>query len=302
MFLALNLLNGLCRSFYEPVSQALMADLTPREKRFRVFSLRYLCINIGVSVGPLLGALFGMMSGRLPFIITGSIYLFYAIVLYALLRRFGIRDIEGDKKEQVSIGSAWRVIRKDTVFRWYLAGGVMGGISYSQMGVTLSQYIELKGLNEGVNLFAVLMSINAIVVVLLQVPLSRWMEKHKPIVSIALGSGMYVLGNLGYAAADGWVLFVAAMIVFTLGEILTFPSTNLLIDGLAPEGLRGTYYGAQSFNNLGHFLGPFIGGWMLDAWNGTVLFTLMAAVPVFGAGFYSYGQKIFQRKKMFTNL
>ncbi len=151
-------------------------------------------------------------------------------------------------------------------------------------------------------LFAVLMSINAIVVVLLQVPLSRWMEKHKPIVSIAVGSGMYVLGNLGYAAADGWVLFVAAMIVFTLGEILTFPSTNLLIDGLAPDGLRGTYYGAQSFNNLGHFLGPFIGGWMLDVWNGSVLFTLMAAVPVFGAGFYSYGQRVFQRKKMFTNL
>lgn len=302
MFLALNLLNGLCRSFYEPVSQALMADLTPKEKRFRVFSLRYLCINIGVSVGPLLGALFGMMSGRLPFIITGSIYLFYAIVLYGLLRRFGIRDIEGDKKEQVSIGSAWRVIRKDTVFRWYLAGGVMGGISYSQMGVTLSQYIELKGLNEGINLFAILMSINAVVVVLLQVPLSRWMEKRKPIVSIAVGSGMYVLGNLGYAAADGWILFVAAMVVFTLGEILTFPSTNLLIDGLAPEGLRGTYYGAQSFNNLGHFLGPFIGGWMLDVWNGTVLFTLMAAVPVFGAGFYSYGQKVFQRKKMVTNL
>lgn len=302
MFLALNLLNGLCRSFYEPVSQALMADLTPREKRFRIFSLRYLCINIGVSVGPLLGALFGMMSGRLPFIITGGIYLFYAIMLQLLLRRFGIRNIEGDKKEQVSIGSAWRVIRKDTVFRWYLAGGVMGGISYSQMGVTLSQYIEIKGLNEGVNLFALLMSINAIVVVLLQVPLSRWMEKRKPIVSIAMGSAMYALGNLGYAAADGRILFMVAMVVFTLGEILTFPSTNLLIDGLAPEGLRGTYYGAQSFNNLGQFLGPFLGGMMLDAWNGSVLFTLMAAVPMLGTGFYFYGQTLFHRKKMITNL
>lgn len=302
VFLALNLLNGLCRSFYEPVSQALMADLTPREKRFRVFSLRYLCINIGVSVGPLLGALFGMMSGRLPFIITGCVYLFYAAGLYMLLKRFGISNIEGDKKEQVSIGSAWRVIRKDTVFRWYLAGGVMGGISYSQMGVTLSQYIELKGLNEGFNLFAVMMSINAIVVVLLQVPLSRWMEKHRPIVSIAVGSTMYALANLGYAAADGRVLFLVSMVVFTLGEILTFPSTNLLIDGLAPEGLRGTYYGAQSFNNLGQFLGPFLGGMMLDVWNGSVLFTLMAMVPLAGTGFYFTGQKVFQRKKSITNL
>lgn len=303
VFLALNLLNGLCRSFYEPVSQALMADLTPREKRFRVFSMRYLCINIGVSVGPLLGALFGMMSGRLPFILTGCIYLFYAGSLYLLLKRFGINTIEGDKKEQVSIASAWRVIRKDVIFRWYLAGAVMGGISYSQMSVTLSQYIEVKGLNQGVNLFALLMSVNAVVVVLLQVPLSRWMEKRKPIVSIALGSSMYALGNLGYAAADGRLLFIAAMVVFTLGEILTFPSTNLLIDGLAPEGLRGTYYGAQSFGNLGQFLGPFLGGLMLDIWNGSVLFTLMAGVPVIGTGFYAIGQKLFyQRKKSITNL
>jgi len=42
LFFLLSLLNGLCRSFYEPVSQALMADLTAKEKRFKVFSLRYL--------------------------------------------------------------------------------------------------------------------------------------------------------------------------------------------------------------------------------------------------------------------
>jgi MFS family permease len=40
IFALLNAINGLCRSFYEPVSQALMADLTEKEKRFSVFSLR----------------------------------------------------------------------------------------------------------------------------------------------------------------------------------------------------------------------------------------------------------------------
>jgi MFS family permease len=296
MFLILNMLNGLCRSFYEPVSQALMADLTPKEKRFRVFSLRYLCINIGVSVGPMLGALFGMMSGRLPFLATGLVYLTYAIVLRGLLNRFGIREIEGDKKENITVGSAWNVIRGDTVLRWFLAGGILGSIGYSQMSVTLSQYIEAKGLNEGFSLFAVLMTVNAVVVIVFQVPLTRWMERRTPLFAIAVGNIMYALADLGYAFSSGAVLFILSMVVFTFGEILTFPSANLLIDRLAPEGLRGTYYGAQSFSSFGQFLGPFIGGVLLTAWNGSALFIIMACVSLSGTGFYALGQRAFQRK------
>lgn len=295
IFLFLNLLNGLCRSFYEPVSQALMADLTPKENRFRVFSLRYLCINIGVSVGPMLGALFGMMSGNLPFLVTGFVYLFYAVSLRFLLNRFGISRIEGDKKERVTVGSAWHAVRRDTVLRWFLSGGILVTIGYSQMSVTLSQYIDSKGLNEGFSLFAVLMTVNAVVVIVFQVPLTRWMERRTPLAAITLGSVLYALGDIGYAVSNGRILFIASMVVFTLGEVLTFPSINLLIDRLAPEGLRGTYYGAQSFQSFGSFLGPFIGGVLLTVWNGTALFAIMGLVSLSCIGFYSWGQQLFHR-------
>lgn len=297
IFFVLNLLNGLCRSFYEPVSQALMADLTPRERRFKVFSLRYLCINIGVAVGPMLGALFGNMSGRLPFFITGLIYLIYAASLLMLLNRFGIRQIEGEKKEQVTVGAAWGVVRRDTVLRWFLCGGILGAIGYSQMSITLSQYVESKGLNAGINLFALLMTVNAVVVVVCQMPIVRWMERRTPLVAIATGSVMYALADIGYAWADSRWLFIVSMIVFTFGEVLTFPSTTLLIDRLAPDGLRGTYYGAQSFNNLGQFLGPLIGGFLLTAWNGSALFMIMAAVSLSVPGFYYIGQRLFEQGK-----
>ncbi|WP_438447903.1 MDR family MFS transporter [Gorillibacterium sp. sgz5001074] len=302
MFLALNVLNGLCRSFYEPVSQALMADLTPKEKRFRVFSLRYTCINIGVAVGPLLGAWFGMMSGRLPFLITGGIYLIYAAVLLMLLNRFGISRIEGEKKEQVTVGSAWNVIRRDVVLRWYLAGGILASIGYSQMGPSLSQYIDDKGLNGGIGLFSILMSVNAVVVIVCQVPITRFIERRTPLVAITVGSVMYALGNLGYALADGRVLFILAMVVFTFGEILTFPSTNLLIDSLAPSNLRGTYYGAQSFSNLGHSIGPWLGGIMLSVWNGSVLFGVIAALSLTVPALYGAGNARLERLRLASGL
>jgi MFS family permease len=290
IFLILNMLNGLCRSFFEPVSQALMADLTKQELRFRVFSLRYLAINIGVAVGPMLGAYFGIFSGGLPFLLTGIVYLIYAVVLLILLNRFGIKEIEGEKKEPITLGSAWNVIRRDVAFRFFLFGGVTGAIGYSQMTVTLSQYIQ-SNFAGGVTLFAALMSANAIVVVFCQIPIVRWVEQKPPIFAILMGNVMFALGDIGYALSSGWITFMASMTIFTLGEILNYPAANLLVDRLAPAGMRGTYYGAQTFQNLGQFIGPWIGGLLLVHYGGPILFVVMAAITLFGTLFYRQGAK-----------
>jgi len=294
LFFLLSLLNGLCRSFYEPVSQALMADLTAKEKRFKVFSLRYLAINIGVAVGPLLGALFAAMDSTLPFYITGVIYLLYAFSLYLLLKRFGIRKIDGEGKAPNTFGAVWGVVRRDVVLRYYLLGGVVTAIGYSQMTVTLSQYVGGK-FADGVALFAAMMSVNAITVVALQVPFTKWADKLKPLTVLTIGVAFYALGNVGFGLANGWATFIAAMIVFTFGEMLTFPAGNILTDRIAPDGMRGAYYGAQSFGSLGHFLGPWVGGLLLSHYNGTVLFLTMAVVATSAIVFYASGERRLER-------
>lgn len=290
LFFLLSLLNGLCRSFYEPVSQALMADLTDKEKRYQVFSLRYLAINIGVSVGPLLGAVFAALDSTLPFILTGLIYLVYACSLILLLNKFGIRKIDTENKVNTTFLSAWHVVRSDVVLRYYLLGSTVTAIGYSQMTVTLSQYVEGK-FTEGVALFAVMMSANAITVVVMQLPIAKWTSKLTPLAVLTLGVVFYSLGNVGFGLSTGWFSFIASMVVFTFGEMLCYPSANLLTDQIAPEGMRGTYYGAQSFSNLGHFMGPWIGGILLSQFNGTVLFLTMSVVAVSAILFYRAGER-----------
>lgn len=292
-FMVLNMLNGLCRSLYEPVSQALMADVTVKEKRLKVFSLRYIAINVGVSVGPLLGAYFGTMEAWLPFMVTALIYFAYAIGLYALLLRFGIRRIEGEKRHDVTLLSSWRIVKADRVFRYYIAGSIVGAIGYAQMTVTLSQYVE-QSVAQGAALFALLMSLNAVVVVLCQVPLSRLFDRWGPMVAIAAGNVMFAVGDIGFAVSAGWFGFMLSMFFFTLGEILNFPQSNVLVDQLAPEGMRGTYFGAQSFSNIGQFIGPLAGGVLLTHWGGPSLFTTMAIVTLAGTWFYYKGQVLYK--------
>ncbi|MEK8126386.1 MFS transporter [Paenibacillus filicis] len=284
-FMLLNMLNGLCRSLYEPVSQALMADVTPKEKRLRVFSLRYLAINIGVAVGPLLGAFLGAFEAWLPFLITSCIYLAYTVILYILLNVFGITKIEGETRTGATVASAWKIIARDRIFRYYIGGGIIAAIGYSQMMATLSQYVS-QSVADGAMLFAWLMSLNAVTVVVLQVPLTRWSEKRGPLTAIVTGGAMFALGDLGYAIADNTLLFLLSMFVFTIGEVLNYPAANVLIDRLAPDGMRGTYYGAQSFSNLGHFIGPVLGGYLLAEWGGGPMFATIAGVTL--AGLYLY--------------
>ncbi|MED1949872.1 MFS transporter [Brevibacillus centrosporus] len=50
-------LKGFFSGFFSPVSKALMADVTPSEYHLKVFSLRYLVVNIAYALGPLIGLL-----------------------------------------------------------------------------------------------------------------------------------------------------------------------------------------------------------------------------------------------------
>lgn len=293
-FILLSMLGGLCRSFYEPVSQALMADLTTREKRFRVFSLRYTAINIGVAVGPIIGAVLAERANSLPFLITAIIYLLYVISLQYLLNRFGIRQIEGQKKEQITFKGAWDVVVRDSAFRFYVVGGILGAIGYSQMTGSLSKFLELT-MSDGVKLFSVLMSVNAVVVVTMQIALTKWGEKRTPLQSILAGNIMYALGDIGFAFANSWTLFILSMVFFTFGEILTFTASDVFIDRLAPAHMRGTYYGAKSFSNLGHFIGPWLGGMVLESYGGSYLFVLVAAISLSSTLFFRGGQRQYQR-------
>lgn len=270
-----------------------MADVTPQEKRLRVFGIRYMAINVGVAVGPIAGVVLAKSSVALPFLMTAVIYLIYVISLQGLLNKFGIKQIEGQKKEVVTFGRAFSVVVHDKAFRLYMLAGVLGAIGYSQMSSTLAKFAEMTVV-KGTELFAILMTVNAIVVIVMQLPLTNWAEKKTPLTAIVVGNVMYAVGDVGYAFANSWLIFIVAMVFFTIGEILTFTAGDVLIDRMAPESMRGSYYGAKSFSNLGQFIGPWMGGLLLAHYGGTTLFLIVAATSMMSSAFQWAGARAFE--------
>ncbi|CAH2712948.1 Na(+), Li(+), K(+)/H(+) antiporter [Neobacillus rhizosphaerae] len=290
-FILLNAINGLCSSFFEPTSQALMADLTDKKKRMKVYSLRYTAINIGASVGPLLGAYLANSSAKLSFAITGSTYLLYGIVLYILMKKLVISKDETNKKV-VSLIDAFSIIKLDKALRYLIIGSILINIGYVQMDSNLPQVLE-GTLENGVAVFSVLLTINAVMVVFLQLPISHLAGRFSLLQAMAAGSVFTAAGLIGFSFINGWVIAILAMILLTIGEILIFPSNSMMMDELAPEHMRGTYFGAGQFRKIGNFLGPIMGGYLLSHFQGQIMFWVIAILSLGSIIFFIAGNRMY---------
>jgi MFS family permease len=90
--------------------------------------------------------------------------------------------------------------------------------------------------------------------------------------------------------------YILGMVVFTIGEILQFPSSNLFVDRLAPEDLRGSYYGAGSLRGLGFFVGPTLGGWLTEQVGGRVMFGVIGMIVITGIAFFQLGCRMAEKR------
>lgn len=295
-FILLNALNGLCNSFFEPTSQALMADLTEKKKRMKVYSLRYTAMNVGASVGPLLGAYLASTSAKLSFAITGTTYLIYAVVLVLFMQKLVLQKEGQTKKTTVSFGDAIKILRTDKALRYLIIGIILVNVGYAQLNSNLPQFLE-GTLENGLVIFSVLLTINAVMVVALQMPISHFAERFGLMQGMVVGSVFIAAGLLSFSFVTGWVTAILSITLLTLGEILIFPANSMMMDTLAPDHLRGTYFGAGQFRKIGNFLGPIFGGYLLSHFQGQIMFWIISTISLGSIIFFTIGNRNFIKTK-----
>lgn len=278
----LSALNGLCRSFFEPATQALMVDYTTPEKRRRLFSVRYTAINIAAVIGPLVGVWLAALSNpQIPFIITAIMYALYGFALVFILKKYAT---QATIKTTKSITAVFQVVFADRKLLLLLAGGILVSVGYSQFDSTLPQFVNAT-LDDGVKLYSVLIAINAIAVLILQLPLSMISERISTIRTLILGIVFFAIGFVLFNISESWTMFIIAMILFTIGEIFAFPMMNAVIEEIASEDRKATYLGASQLKNIGGFVGPILGGWLLIQFQMGV-FHIIAAITLCSIPFY----------------
>ncbi|MDP5275756.1 MDR family MFS transporter [Chengkuizengella axinellae] len=303
MFFILNALNGLCSSFFEPSSRALLSDITKQKNKLLVFNLRYAAINVGAAVGPLVGFLIGSSKSTITFVITAIVYMLYGLSLLYILPKYREvnKKVDMEKKERVTMIQALSVLRQDLVFLVAVVAFIFGVIGYSQFGSTMPQFFENASYFEnGVALYTSLIILNAITVLIVQYPVTRIGKRFSPVTSIMLGTITTSIGLFGIGLFESIYLIGLSMIIFTIGEVMMFTMYDLFVDQIADPDMKGTYFGAMGFTSLGGSVGPLIGGFLLSAFGygaPETVFGLLAFISAIGFPLFVYVNFLMKKTK-----
>ncbi|WP_240903703.1 MDR family MFS transporter [Chengkuizengella sediminis] len=301
MFFILNALNGLCSSFFEPSSRALLSDVTKQKNKLLVFNLRYAAINVGAAVGPLVGFLIGSSKSTITFVITAIVYLLYAISLLYILPKHRDSNKKIETKEKITMMKALSALRQDLVFLVAVIAFIFGVIGYSQFGSTMPQFFKNATYFEnGVALYTSLIILNAITVLVVQYPVTRIGKRFSPIISIMLGTLTTSIGLFGVGLFESIYLIGLSMIIFTIGEVMMFTMYDLFVDQIADPSMKGTYFGAMGFTSLGGSVGPLIGGVLLGAFGfgaPVIVFGILALISAIGFPLFIYVNVLMKKTK-----
>jgi MFS family permease len=133
--------------------------------------------------------------------------------------------------------------------------------------------------------YGFIMASNAITVILLQMPITLFVRRFKPLNILAFGAGFFALGFVGMIFANSFWTFMASMVVLSLGEIILVPTATTLAANSAPEDMRGRYMSIFGLAwGLADGVGPMFGGFLSDAiapvatWYGGLVVTFLCLV------------------------
>ena len=117
----------------------------------------------------------------------------------------------------------------------------------------------------------------------MEVPLNS-MTAHWPHRNaLALGAFLFAVGTGAFAFTGGAIGVIAAMIVWTFGEMMLFPQAAAYVGEIAPPARRGAYMGAYSLAfSLSFAVAPWAGTTSYSHFGSKVLW-----ISVFVIGFLS---------------
>ena len=281
IFIAVVVVVGTLSSIGHPAHEAVVADLLPQEKRAEGYGIIRVVFNVAVIIAPPIAGLLIANSYLTLFLVDAVISLISAaIVLLALPETKPTAQAHAKPETMKQTFAGYGRVFKDRPFLAFIGVTVMMTLVYMNMNSTLGVYLrDQHGLPE--IRYGWLLSINAIIVVLFQFWVTRRLEKYKPLLMMAAGSLLYAIGFAMYGFVPTFALFVFAMIIITIGEMVVSPFQQSLVASFAPEHMRGRYMAVSGLSwSISFTVGPYFAGLILDSANPSLLWAFCGFVGI----------------------
>jgi MFS family permease len=264
---AIYALWGLGSGSFWPAQSALLAGLTPAQRRAPAYALQRLAMNAGVALGGVAAGLIASVgrpgSFTVLFVIDCATFVGYMLVL---------ARVRPPELHEGRLGGSWRAVARDRVFTAFTV------LNAAFMAAAMSLMVELlpafaknvTHVNE--REVGIVFALDAVGVTLFQLPVVKLAEGRRRMRGLAAMGVLWAVSLLTVWSAGAWlrtttafVLLAAAMLVFAVGECLHGAIHAPLSVDLAPPQMLGRYVAAASLSwQIGWIVGPAGGGFLLQ--------------------------------------
>ncbi|MFK0194160.1 MDR family MFS transporter [Kitasatospora sp. NPDC090308] len=287
---AVAFLVGLASNASRPAVSAMIADLVPAADRVRAYALNYWAINIGFGASAAVAGLIAVHGYLTLFLLDAATTLLCAVVVFVKVPETRPEAAApagaAAQAPQVGLGTVFR----DGPFMAVVAVNLLLALVVQQGSTTLPVDMGAHGLSAA--RFGLVISLNGVLIVLLQLPLTRLMEGRDRTALLVAGALLTGWGfGLTALAGSSAALYALTVAIWTIGEIVTAPTMMALVAEHSPARARGRYQGVYSLSwSLASFAGPLGGGLLLQyagswaLWGGCAAAGTLAAVAFVAIG------------------
>ena len=274
--------TGIGNGLFWPAQSTLLAGLTTRAQRSATFAMQRVVMNLGIGLGGVAGGFIASESFRALFALDALTFVAYAAVLTLFVHDPARREARPERT-----GSYRTVFRHGIFMALMVLNALYIGAGIAQLEILPAFAKNEAGVSErGIGW---LFFINTIVIVLLQLPITRLAEGRRRVPVLALvgvvSAAAWLLvppSGLWLSGAAAFGLLALAVSVFALGECLHGAVQPALVVDLADPRLIGRYMAISALSwQVGFMIGPAAGGVLLAA-SPTGLWLAMAGVLVLG--------------------
>lgn len=287
-FYLLAVVVGTLSNLGGPANQAMIADILPEKQRATGFGIMRVSGNLTWIIGPTIGGFVQTaLNSYLPLFIIDTVF---SLIVAALVYKFvaETKPEAGANEPQESFLQTVRgyfTVLKDKIYLAFISVSILMLLVYTQMYSTLSVFM-VNYRNFTSRDYGSLLSISAVLVIVAQIPLTRKLKDYPPMKMMALGAFFYMIGFTMFGLIKPLWLFMAAILIITLGEMIVVPTGQALVASFAPEDMRGRYMATYGLAwTIPQSIGPIGAGLIMDNYDPNWVWYIggvLAALSIFG--------------------
>ena len=264
-------------AFFKPALQGSLAQTLDRKTSSLGWGIFYWVVNVGAAIGPVLANLI-----RHDYSWQALFFSAAAVMSLNYLMLFTFKDYQSGADKTASAGQVlvrtlrtlgdWRLacwlaimscfwlmmytlwdLHPNFLTDWNDSGGLAAFFRSSAFLPDKWAIATDRGLQVPQE---ILLNLNAVMIVLLMIPVSWLVRKLKTLESMVIGMGMATVGILVAGLTNLGGVFLLGVVGFSLGEMLTGPKKNEYLALIAPRDKKGLYLG---FVNIPVGVGGLVG-------------------------------------------